>query len=158
MQRTFKILGGLLAVLLLLGFLLWAMGYGYIFRGFQVVYLKGHTTAYIDDHPQFSNRVIEAGNNYQPWPEHKNYNSAQPTDKLKKTNEDLGTIAYLIIKNDSIWYEQYANGYDENSLTNSFSMAKSITTALLGKAVKDGYINSLKQPVKDFLPEFSSSL
>jgi CubicO group peptidase (beta-lactamase class C family) len=156
MQRAFKILGGLLAVLILLGFLLWALGYGYIFRGLQVVYFKGHTTAYIDDHPQFSNRVIEAGETQLPWPEHKDYNSAQSTDGLKDINNDLGTVAFLIIKNDSIWYEEYADEYNENSLTNSFSMAKSITTALLGKAIRDGYIKSLEQPVTDFLPEFSS--
>jgi CubicO group peptidase (beta-lactamase class C family) len=33
-------------------------------------------------------------------------------------------------------------------------MAKSITVALLGKAIKDGYIKSLDQPVGDFLPKF----
>ncbi|HSI71055.1 MAG TPA: hypothetical protein VK941_12540, partial [Gillisia sp.] len=129
MKKALKILGAFLAVLVLAGFLLWVLDYGYIFRGLQVVYLKGHTTAYIDDHPEFSNRLIEAGEDHQPWPEHKDYNSAQPTDELKKTNTDLGTVAFMIIKNDSIWYEKYADGYDEKSLTNSFSMAKSITTA-----------------------------
>ena len=156
MKKALKILGAFLAVLVLAGFLLWVLDYGYIFRGLQVVYLKGHTTAYIDDHPEFSNRLIEAGEDHQPWPEHKDYNSAQPTDELKKTNTDLGTVAFMIIKNDSIWYEKYADGYDEKSLTNSFSMAKSITTALLGKAINDGYIKGLEQPVKDFIPEFSS--
>lgn len=137
--------------------LLFIFDYEYILRGLQVVYFKGHTTAYIDDYPEFDNRKIEAGNNYQPWPQHEKYNKAQPTEKLQEKNDELGTVAFLIIKNDSIWYEDYDEGYDENSLTNSFSMAKSITTALLGKAIQDGYVKSLDQPVTDFLPEFKSS-
>src|SRR5690606_20955895 len=104
----------------------------------------------------FSNRTIPAGEEPQHWPSHVDYNKATPTQKLRETNEDLGTVAFLIIKNDSIWYEDYAAGYDENSLTNSFSMGKSITTALLGKAIKDGYVKSLEQPVSDFYPEFKN--
>jgi len=132
------------------------LDYSYVLRGIEVVYLSGHTTAYIDDYPEFENRTIAAGNNYQPWPEHSKYNTATPTEKLEKTNKDLGTVAFLIIKNDSIWYENYAEGYDENSKTNSFSMAKTITTALLGKAIDDGFIKSLDQPVADFLHEFNT--
>jgi len=132
------------------------LDYSYVLRGIQVVYLSGHTTAYIDDYPEFENRTIAAGNNAQLWPEHNQYNTATPTEKLQKTNKDLGTVAFLIIKNDSIWYENYAEGYDENSKTNSFSMAKTITTALLGKAIDDGFIKSLDQPVADFLPEFNT--
>ena len=132
------------------------LDYSYVLRGIQVVYFSGHTTAYIDDYPEFENRTIAAGDNYQPWPEHSQYNTATPTEKLQENNKDLGTIAFLIIKNDSIWYENYAEGYDENSKTNSFSMAKTITTALLGKAIDDGFIKSLDQPVADFLPEFNT--
>ena len=62
----------------------------------------------------------------------------------------MGTVAFLIIKNDSIWSESYAEGYGKTSQTNSFSMAKSITSALLGKAIQDGYISSLDQPIGDF--------
>src|SRR5690606_36924399 len=79
-----------------------------------------------------------------------------PTRELNAVNKDLGTVAFLIIRNDSIWYEIYADGYDENSLTNSFSMGKSITTALLGKAIKDGFIEGLDQPVSDYFPEFEN--
>jgi len=156
MKTFLRILGITLAALLFGILLLYIFNYEYILRGLQVVYFKGHTTAYIDDHPEFSNRIIAAGEEPQHWPSHKNYNTANPTKRLSETNEDLGTVAFLIIKNDSIWYEDYAAGYDENSLTNSFSMGKSITTALLGKAIKDGFIKSLDQPVSDFFPEFKN--
>ena len=157
MKTFLRILGITLAALLFGIVLLYIFNYEYILRGLQVIYFKGHTTAYIDDHPEFSNRTIPAGEVPQHWPSHIDYNKATPTQRLRETNEELGTVAFLIIKNDSIWYEDYAAGYDENSLTNSFSMGKSITTALLGKAIKDGYIKSLDQPVSDFFPEFKNS-
>lgn len=156
MKLILRITGIFLAALAFIILLLVILDYNYLLRGFQVIYLSGHTTAYIDDYPEFENRTIAAGNEYQPWPKHSRYSTATPTEKLQKTNKDLGTIAFLIIKNDSIWYENYAEGYDENSKTNSFSMAKTITTALLGKAIDDGYIKSLDQPVAEFLPEFNT--
>jgi len=155
MKTLVRILGVIAGLLLAMILLLYIFNYEYILRGLRVVYLKGHTTAYIDDHPEFSNRIIPAGEP-QPWPSHKMYNSAAPTKRLEETNKDLGTVAFMIIKNDSIWYEDYAEGYDKSSLTNSFSMGKSITTALLGKAIRDGYIKDLDQPVSDFFPEFEN--
>lgn len=154
MKTFLKIISGVLGVILLFIFFLYLFNYQYILRGLEVVYLQGYTTAYIDDHTEFENRKIESGENYQPWPRHGDYNTVSTTQELTDLNEELGTVAFLIIKNDSIWYEYYAEGYDENSLTNSFSMGKSITTSLLGKAIMDGYIQSLDQPVSDFFPEF----
>ena len=156
MKKIVQIIAYLLSFLLLIVLVLYIFNYDYILKGLQVVYFNGYTTAYIDDSPEFENRIIEAGNDYEPWPLHSDYNKTMGTEELKKRNKDLGTIAFLIIKNDSIWYENYAEGYGENSLTNSFSMAKSITTALLGKAIKEGSISGLEQPVSDDFPEFEN--
>lgn len=148
---------------ILLGLIILSIGLLYLFdkeyllKGIRITYLNGHKTAYIDDYPEFDNRKIEAGQP-QPWPEHSAYNSVKATKKLQQTNQKLGTVAFLIIKNDSIWYEDYADGYSANTKTNSFSMAKSITSALLGKAIRDGFIKSLDQPVADFYPQFDKRL
>lgn len=136
---------------------LFLLDYGYIFKGFKTTYLTGHTTAYIEDYLEFNNRKIPAGTP-QPWPLHKDYNTVRPTERLQEVNHDLQTIALLIIKNDSIWYEEYFEKFGPNSKTNSFSMAKSITTALLGKAIFEGKIKSLDQPVADFYPQFDQGL
>src|SRR5680860_1383656 len=98
MKLILRITGIFLAALAFIILLLVILDYGYVLRGFQVVYLSGHTTAYIDDYPEFENRTIKAGNNSQPWPKHRQYNTAAPTEKLQKTNKDLGTVAFLIIK------------------------------------------------------------
>ncbi|MCK5872716.1 MAG: serine hydrolase [Methylococcales bacterium] len=137
---------------------LYATGYSYLIKAVRTIYLTGHTTAYLEDYSKFDNRGIPKSTQPQPWPLHKNYNTVEATDTLKATHKQLRTIAYLIIKNDSIWHESYFDGFDKNSKTNSFSMAKSITSALMGKAIQEGKIKSLNQPVGDYFPEFKKGL
>jgi CubicO group peptidase (beta-lactamase class C family) len=137
--------------------LLYIFDYGYILRGVRVVYFTGHTTAFIDDYPYFENDTIKKGTHPNPWPLHKKYNSVKETKKLSKVNADWGTVAYVIIKNDSVWFENYYDGFNEKSKTNSFSMAKSITTSLLGKAIMEGHIKSLNQPISDFYSEYKNT-
>ncbi len=144
-------------MLLLVVLGLFATGNGYILKGIWVVYLHGHTTAYINDFKYFENDKIPASTNPQPWAIHKDYNTVEATSKLSETNEKLGTIAFMVIKNDSIWFEKYFEDFGKDSQTNSFSMAKSITSALLGKAIDDGFIKSLEQPVGDFYPQYKET-
>ncbi|WP_282070122.1 serine hydrolase domain-containing protein [Olleya namhaensis] len=125
----------------------------YLIKAVRTIYMRGHTTAFLDDYKKFDNQVIQNGTP-QPWPNHENYNTATETSILQKANKDYGTVAYVIIKNDSIWFENYYDGYNKDSKSNSFSMAKSYVSGLMGKAIMDGYIKSLDQPVCDFLPAF----
>jgi CubicO group peptidase (beta-lactamase class C family) len=150
-----KFLKWLLISIVIIVALLYLTGYGYIIRGARIVYFTGHTTAFIDDYPYFENDSIKKGNHPKPWPLHKDYNSVKETETLSKVNTDWGTVAYVIIKNDSIWFENYYDGFNAESKTNSFSMAKSIVTSLLGKAIMEGHIKSLDQPISDFYPQYS---
>lgn len=142
----------LLVFLTILG--LYLTGYGYVLRGARIVYGTGHTTAYIDDFKYFEVDTISAPQDGDEWPLHSRYNLMDPPETLLTTNENLGTVAFLVIHQDSILYERYEKGYGPESRTNSFSMAKSFTSALLGRAIMDGYIKSLKQPVADFYSQY----
>ncbi|NRB84559.1 MAG: serine hydrolase [Winogradskyella sp.] len=126
----------------------------YLLKAVRTIYMRGHTTAYLEDYKHFDNQTIAVSNNPQPWPNHKGYNSVESTKELSQAHKDWGTIAYVIIKNDSIWFEQYYDGFNEDSKSNSFSMAKSYVSGLMFKAIQDGYIKSLNQSVCDFLPAF----
>ena len=126
----------------------------YLIKAVRTIYLKGHTTAFLEDYKEFDNQSIAASENPQPWPNHVDYNSVKASETLKKANKVWGTIAYIIIKNDSIWFEEYYDGFGEDSKSNSFSMAKSYVSGMLGKAIMEGHIKSLDQPVCDFLPAF----
>ena len=154
LKKVIKYLIGIIGLLIITSYI---FDYDYILKGVRVVYFTGHTTAFIDDHPYFENDTIKKGTTSDEWPLHKNYNLKTPTKALTRINNDLGTVAFLIIKNDSIFHEWYAEDYSINSKTNSFSMAKSITTSLLGKAIMDGYIKDLDQPISDFYKEFEDS-
>ncbi len=63
------------------------------------------------------------------------------------------STAFIVIKDDTVLYEKYLNGYSRDSVQRSFSMAKSITSTLVGLAVQDDYIHSLDDKVIDYLPE-----
>lgn len=144
-----------IVILLVLGVVvLYLTDTDYLLKAVRTIYLKGHTTAYLEDYKEFDNQMIEASDEPLPWPNHKNYNSVEETQALKELNTKSGTIAYVIIKNDSIWFENYYDGFSEDSKSNSFSMAKSYVSGLMQKAIQDGYIKSLNQPVCDFLPAF----
>ncbi len=148
-----KILLGILALLVAVVFLLYVTGYGYILTAAKVVYGNGHITSFIDDYRFFPTRKIN--NNPQHiwhWPKHPKYNQVSPTGALLKEHQKMKTVAFLIFKNDSIFSEHYYEGYHKDSLSNSFSMAKSMTEALLGKAIKDGYIK-MSDKVRKYLPQ-----
>ncbi len=127
----------------------------YLLKAVRTIYFNGHTTAFLDDYKYFDNATIHASDVAQPWPVSTKYNSVPTSDQLEKTNTKLGTVAFLIIKSDSILYEKYYDGYERDSKSNSFSMAKSIVSAALGKAIMEGHIESLDEPVGNYFPEFS---
>lgn len=152
-----KLLKGILIFLALLIAGLYITDTDYLLKAVRTIYLTGHSTAYLKDYTKFDNQPIDIGTP-QPWPIHNDYNSARETEKLIEVNKDWGTVAFVIIKNDSIWFENYYDEYNEDSKSNSFSMAKSYVSGLMGKAIEEGYIKSLDQPVSDFLPTFSDGL
>lgn len=79
------------------------------------------------------------------------------SDSFEKYLTDNHTVAFLIIKNDTIQYEKYFNNYTEESIVASFSMAKSVTSILIGCAIDDGLIKSVEEPVTNYIPELKKN-
>ena len=130
----------------------------YLFELVKTIVKIKRTTADITDYKYFDNINIPKSEKPLPWPIHNDFNSVKSTEKLNSIHKRLGTVAYLIIKNDSLWYEKYFDGYNEKSYSNSFSIAKSIVTAVLGRAIDEGYIKNLNQKVGDFIPQYKTGL
>ena len=148
-----KALKYILAIFVILNFLIILSGKSWLYKAVSVTYLKGYTSSYIDDYIHFPSNNIKDGN-HQEWLVSKEYNKAQLPEFIKPINDKLGTVAYMVIKNDTIIFEEYWNGYSADSSSNSFSMAKSWTSTLVGIAIKEGKIESVNQKACDFLPEF----
>ncbi len=148
--RTLQVVG--VFILIIIG-LLYLTGNQYIIRGVQLTYLKGHNTANIDDYKDFDNNII-LSKTPQPWFQDEMYNEIPLTDTLQNELERFKSIGFFVVKDGRALWEYYWDGYSSESNTNSFSMAKSVITMLLGKAIEQGYIKSLDQPITDFLPEF----
>lgn len=135
-----------------------------IFSGYAIVSGKTYlfkavyyNFAGIDDYKIFSNDTVAIGT-AQPWSQSSDYNKITPPPSLAATLDNLKTVALVVIKNDSLLFEKYWDDYSDSSLSNSFSVAKSITSLLVGAAIKEGQIKSVNELVGTYLPEFKEGL
>ncbi len=147
MKLIKRILRVLALFIIVFSLFAWISGRTYLFKAAYYNFAK------IDDYKHFTNNTVATGN-FQPWQVSKQYNKAVLPDTLTNLLESLKSVGLLMIKNDSIVSEKYWDGYSDSSLSGSFSMAKSITSLLIGVAIKEGKIKSVQEPVGDFLPEF----
>lgn len=155
MKILWKIIKWFIIIICVLILILYATGNDYIFRGVKLTYMKGESTANINDYKDFDNNVILAGAP-RVWHQHLDYNQFPLSANFEKEMNDFGTAGLVIIKDNQILSEYYFNGYAQNDITNSFSMAKTFTTMMLGKAIEQGYIKGLDQKITDFIPEFKN--
>lgn len=63
----------------------------------------------------------------------------------------------LILKDGKVLMERYGMGRKPTDRWTSFSVAKSVTSTLVGAAIQDGKIKSLSSPVTDYIPELKGS-
>lgn len=72
---------------------------------------------------------------------------------MKNTNAS----GLIVIQHGKILLERYGLGRTEHDRWTSFSVAKSVTSTLIGAAIKDGHIKSLQSPVTDYLPDLKGT-
>lgn len=63
----------------------------------------------------------------------------------------------LVLKNGKIAFERYELGNKETSRWMSMSMVKSMSSTLVGAAIKEGYIKSIDDPITKYLPTLAGS-
>lgn len=117
----------------------------YVFYNFADIndYKIFHSRPLIANESHFSFQVTNSGR----FPKEIN---DTPFDQYLQENE---TVAFLIIKNDSIQYEKYFKGYNKESIVPSFSMAKSVMSILIGCAIDEGFIKSVDESITNYIPE-----
>lgn len=108
----------------------------------------------ITDTYLFPSHTVEKAENCWDWPSADSYNTYVPDSTDNAFLDRWGTVAFLVIQNDSVLYEEYRDGWNPRMLSNIFSATKSIVGLLIGIAHDEGYIESLDDKVGKYLPEF----
>lgn len=67
------------------------------------------------------------------------------------------SAALLVLQGGRLRLERYGLGFDAHGRWTSFSVAKGLTSTLVGAALRDGAIRSLDDPVSDYIPEMAGS-
>jgi len=83
-------------------------------------------------------------------------NLGEQIDTQQFLNE-VKTTGLLVLKDGEIIHEEYRNGLAANKRQHAFSVNKSITSVLIGFALQDGLINSIEDPIVQYLPDFADS-
>jgi len=113
----------------------------------------------VDDYKRFPARAVAATGEPHRYETGSGYPDGLPADAapgcgdLAEMLAANDTTAFFVIKDDRLIHEQYFNGPHHDSVQTSFSVAKSFNSALIGRAIADGYIASLDDPVTDYIPE-----
>ena len=128
---------------------IWITGYTYIYKTLIYTYPD------IDDLSIFQTRMVNE-KLPQPWPLASEYNKKEIPAETKAALKEFETVAYVIVRDDSLVHEEYHDNYSAVSLSNSFSVAKSIVSILIGIAVEEGKF-SLDDKVGTFIPSYSST-
>ncbi len=76
---------------------------------------------------------------------------------LQEFVENSNSSAFLIFKEGRLIFEQYNQGFKDEQVHASFSVAKSMLSALIGVAIEEGKIASVEDEVLDYLPQLDSN-
>jgi CubicO group peptidase (beta-lactamase class C family) len=71
--------------------------------------------------------------------------------------ERSGTIAFIVVKDDRLLFERYFHGHGPERISQTFSVSKSILSALIGAAIDDGLIGSADDAVTRYVPELAGA-
>ncbi|NOU60466.1 serine hydrolase domain-containing protein [Marinifilum caeruleilacunae] len=111
--------------------------------------------ANIDDYKIFENTEVNVADGRE-WKEADSYNKYELESVDRTYLEDHETVAYLIIQDGKVLYEEYWDGYNADSHSNIFSATKSIVSLLIGIAIDEGKIKSVDEPIGNYLEEFAN--
>lgn len=158
-SRLAKLLRGFLwtlaVILVTLNLFILLSGRFYLYKGIYYTYLSGETGPTIYDKDVFYSSTLKAGSNKEPWKMHPRLNKLRISKEDRAYLEKYSPESFLVFKGDSLIYEEYWEGHNRSTVSNSFSAAKTVVSMLVGIAVEEGAISSLDDPVSNYLPEFS---
>jgi CubicO group peptidase (beta-lactamase class C family) len=109
----------------------------------------------------FPNHIVAHGARVHPLPSGAPLSAfaagGAKADSLERFIAEQHVAGLLIVQDGKVRLERYALGYSAAGRWTSFSVAKSLTSTLVGAAIKDGYIKSLDEPVTKYIKQLQGS-
>lgn len=121
--------------------------------------------ANISDYKKFQEREINAAEkkfefyrNVQPEMLENEYTKNRFTTikGLEFLLENNKSVAFMVLHKDTIKYEWYTDKWSNDDIVTSFSMSKSVISALIGIALEEGAIKSVNDPITDYIKIFKN--
>lgn len=161
MKRLFLKLGKYLMILIVgliitVNAFILLSGRFYIYKGMVNTYFVGRKGPSIYDKDIFASSTIHAGNAI-PTITSDELNTQKIPSDFRNYLEELDTRAFLVFEGDSLLYEEYWDKHDLNTVSNSFSIAKTVVALLIGIAADEGKIKSLDESIANYIPEFKDT-
>ena len=148
-KRQRRFVGFLILTLLILGALV--LDWRLVSRA--ITYPEAPIMAIDWYHPQ----AVVSGQPSSPLPT----TSTSPPERLAKALQQVSAYAQernstglIVMHRGEIVLEEYWQGYDANSVFNAMSMSKTLAGLLVGVAIAEGAINSIDDPVVEYIPEW----
>jgi len=141
-------------IILLVNLFIIFSGRLYLYKGIAHTYMKGRSGPSIYDLDIFHCSHIKKGKETVAFNKHEQFGSLKVPKEYRQYIEELDTRAMLVVKNGELIYEEYWDNHNEDALSNSFSIAKTVVSLLVGIAVDEGKIDSLDDPAYKYVPEY----
>ena len=145
-KKLYRIVIAVAAVLIITFFLIPT----YIYNALKF----GHPK--IDNFYIFASRKV-SNSDPMPWQNDSLYNVSKLDSDDLKIMRSYSTTAFVVIRNNKILHEEYWDRTNDSTRSNSFSVAKSIISLMIGCLVEEGKIKIVEDPVMDYLPEFKNT-
>lgn len=118
-----------------------------------------HLMPVIDDLEIFHRHVVHHdASDVWKWPKAADYNSYSLSGEDAAYLDSLHTVSFLVIRRDSILFEDYRDGWNDTLTSNLYSATKTIVGLLTGVALDEGKIYSLDDKVSRYLPIYNKGV
>lgn len=126
----------------------------YLYKAIANTYFRGRSGPSIYDRDAFAYQALKPAKEIFYWK--KSYKNRSLTSDEEQFIQSLKGQSFLVFRNDSLLFEQYWNEHNEKTVSNGFSVTKTLVALLIGIAVEEGKIKSLDDKVGAYIPEFKS--
>lgn len=114
-----------------------------------------------DQLPEVESRQVRHGDKLMPLPAGMAIDAGKPvvpgSSSIDQFMADNSVVGFMAIKDGKVLAERYRLGNHPKTLWEIQSNSKSVTSTLVGAAIKDGFIGSVDDPVVRYIPELKDS-